>query len=516
MKKAKKWIWIPVAVLLVAGAIGGGVYLSRQNREPAFVYGFADGIAGMTDYYDYSNESSGMVETDRVQPVFLSSTQKIEEMLVAEGQQVKKGDVLFTYDTTLSDIALMQKDLAVQQKKLDLETAKKELNVINSYVPIRYYEVETPEPTEPAEPVADLADFDLEGKEYLAYSGSGTTSLTPKYCWLRSGAMVDENMMKDLFSGTEENVLFVRFRLTQGDANDGAVKEEYGVKLMRLVVSGAEGTTSYTYRFSFFNPNVQVETGPVDPGVEWNSGFTAAEIAAMRSAKKEEIKNLEFQIKMEEAEFKIMQKEADSGEVVAEFDGTVEAVLDPETAQMTGSPVLKVSGGGGYFVQGAVNELQLGTVEVGQKVDIMSWDTGMSYEGTIVEISQFPDETNRYYGGSQNVSYYPYKVFIDESAQLQDGFYVSMTLRKSETRANSLYVNSAFVRTEGAVNYVYVRNAEGKLERRDLQVGGSLWGSYTEVLGGLTAEDFIAFPYGKAIKEGAPTQEGTWEDLYGY
>ena len=91
-----------------------------------------------------------------------------------------------------------------------------------------------------------------------------------------------------------------------------------------------------------------------------------------------------------------------------------------------------------------------------------------------------------------------------------------MTLRKSETRANSLYVNSAFVRTEGAVNYVYVRNAEGKLERRDLQVGGSLWGSYTEVLGGLTAEDFIAFPYGKAIKEGAPTQEGTWEDLYGY
>lgn len=236
----------------------------------------------------------------------------------------------------------------------------------------------------------------------------------------------------------------------------------------------------------------------------------------MRTAKKEEIKNLEFQIKMEEAEFKIMQKEADSGEVVAEFDGTVLAVLDPEMAQMTGSPVLKVSGGGGYYVQGVVSELQLGTVEVGQKVDIMSWDTGMNYEGTIVEISQFPDETNRYYNGSQNVSYYPYKVFIDESAQLQDGFYVSMTLRKSETKANSLYVNSAFVRTEGAVNYVYVRNAEGKLERRDLQVGGSLWGSYTEVLGGLTAEDFIAFPYGKTVKEGAPTQEGTWEDLYSY
>ena len=47
-------------------------------------------------------------------------------------------------------------------------------------------------------------------------------------------------------------------------------------------------------------------------------------------------------------------------------------------------------------------------------------------------------------------------------------------------------------------------------------MGGSLWGNYTEVLGGLTAEDYVAFPYGKEVKEGAPTQEGTHDDLYNY
>ena len=516
MKKNKKWIWIAAVAVLVIGGIVAGVLLVQNNKEPVYVYGFEEGIAGMTDYYDGGNESSGMVTTDRIQPVYLSSTQTILEMMVTEGQSVKKGDVLFTYDTTLSDITLMKKDLAVQQAKLDLETAQKELRVINSYVPIRYYEVETPEPTEPAEPVADLSQFDLTGKEYLAYSGSGSTSLTPKYCWLKSSAMVDESLVKSLFEGTEENVLFVLFKYTEGDAADGAVTNEYGIKMMRLAVTGEDGSTEHTYRFSFFEPSANVSSEPVDPGVEWNSGYTSAEIATMRAEKQQEIEDLEFQIKMEEAEYKIMLKEADSGEVTAEFDGTVVGMVDQETAAATGEPVLKVSGGGGYYVQGVVSELQLGNIEIGQKVSVMSWDNYQTYEGTIVEIQQFPDETNQYYySGSQNVSYYPYKIFIDESADLQDGYYVSMTLQASESTDN-LYINSAFVRTEGASSYVYVRGEDGKLEKRTIQVGGNLWGSYTEVLGGITAEDYVAFPYGKTVKEGAPTQEGTWDNLYGY
>jgi hypothetical protein len=364
--------------------------------------------------------------------------------------------------------------------------------------------------------VADLAEFDLEGKEYLAYSGSGTTSLTPKYCWLRSGAMVDENMMKNLFSETEENVLFVRFRLTQGDANDGAVKEEYGVKLMRLVVSGAEGTTSYTYRFSFFNPNVQVETGPVDPGVEWNSGFTAAEIASMRAAKKEEIKNLEFQIKMEEAEFKIMQKEADSGEVVAEFDGTVVALLDPEMAQMTGSPVLKVSGGGGFYIEGSVSELERKKLKIGQEVTINDWRNGGTYTGEVVSIGDFPSDSDNWNGmGNPTASYYPFKAFVSEDADLQAGSHVSMSYSTASAE-QGIYLEKPFVRTEKGKSYIYVRGSDGRLEKRDVKVGKVLWGSYYEILSPLGEEDCLAFPYGKNVKPGAPTVESDLSALYGY
>lgn len=506
--KNKKWIWIVLAVLVAAAAAVAGIFLLGQNKEPVPVFGFMDGVAGMADYYDYNNESSGMVTADGVQAVYLSETQTLLEVLVTEGQTVNKGDVLLTYDTTLSDIQLMQKDLAVQQLKLDLQTAEKELKVIKSYVPIRYYDVEVPEPEEPAEPVKDLSAFDLTGKAYLAYSGSGSTSLTPMYCWLRSDAMVDEAMMNALFASTDEDVLFIMVQSTEGDKADGAITSEYGLKLMRL----RDGDNA-VYKFSFFEKPVP-EMPPASSGVDWNSGFTASQIASMRKQKQEQIEKLEYDIKMAEAEYSIMCKEADSGEVIAEFDGTVYGVLDAETAAMTDAPLLTVSKGGGFYVEGTVNELALSTIAVGQKVDITSWDTGMNYEGTITSIGQFPLEQNDYYYGAGNVSYYPYTVFIDEAAQLREGFYVSMMLRKGEEQTGSLYVNNPFVRTEGAASYVFVRDENGNLEKRYIQVGASLWGSYTEVRSGLTAEDYIAFPYGKDVKDGAPTREGTWEDLY--
>lgn len=523
-KKSKKiWVILLCAVLAVA-VVAGALLLPNMNQEPVYVYGFAEGIAGMTEYYDGSGESSGMITTDRIQTVYLSGTQTITEILVQEGQEVKKGDVLFTYDTTLSDIELQKKDISVQQLKLDLETAKQELNVINSYVPISYHPVEEVEPTVPEEPEKEISELELEGKEYLAYSGQGTTSLTPKYIWIRSSAMVDDNMLDALFASHTSDSLYIVFQQTEGDSNEGAITDQFGVKVHRLTLSQVtdengnviqEGGNSY--RMSFYDPAKVGSSAPVDDGVDWNSGFTAAEIHTMRVDKQKQIKELEFNIKMAEAEYKIMQKEADDGEVTAEFDGTVVGLLDAESAQMMGEPLMKVSGGGGYYVSGTLSELDLNTVKLGQTVDVMSWDTGMTYEGTIVEIQPFPLEQNDYYyyGTSQNVSYYPYKIFIDESAQLQDGFYVSMTLRESEGE-NALYVENPFILTEGASSYVYVRNEDGKLEKRRIQVGGSLWGSYTKVISGLTAEDYIAFPYGKTVKEGAPTQEGTWETLYGY
>ena len=48
-----------------------------------------------------------------------------------------------------------------------------------------------------------------------------------------------------------------------------------------------------------------------------------------------------------------------------------------------------------------------------------------------------------------------------------------------------------------------------------MTTGKSLWGNYTEILSGITAEDLIAFPYGKKVKPGVAAQEGDLSSLYG-
>ena len=118
--------------------------------------------------------------------------------------------------------------------------------------------------------------------------------------------------------------------------------------------------------------------------------------------------------------------------------------------------------------------------------------------------------------GHPNSSYYTFTVFIDGNATFENGDYLEITYtpQAAEGEGTSLYLQTPFVRSEDGQSYVYVKGADGKLERRNVTVGKSLYGSYTEIRSGLTAEDMVAFPYGKDVKEGAPARAGSLEDLY--
>ena len=135
----------------------------------------------------------------------------------------------------------------------------------------------------------------------------------------------------------------------------------------------------------------------------------------------------------------------------------------------------------------------------------------MTYTGTVESIGDFPSSSGYWSGiGNPNVSYYPFTVFVDGSADLQAGSYVSV-MYSTSTGENGIYLENPFLRTEGGESYVYVLGRNGRLEKRTVVVGKSLWGSYKEILSGLTEEDYIAFPYGKNVKDGAPAEKS--EDM---
>ena len=133
--KAKKVLLILLAVVIVAGAGFGGWYFTQnRSKEPVNVYPFS--YIGMTEYWGDNQESYGPVTTDRIQTVFVSETQTVTQIHVSQGDEVKKGDLLMTFDTTLSDLALERKRLEVEKQKLQLENAKQELQEIRNMKPM--------------------------------------------------------------------------------------------------------------------------------------------------------------------------------------------------------------------------------------------------------------------------------------------------------------------------------------------------------------------------------------------
>ena len=564
----KRNLWLPIiALFLVAAVAAAVVVVPRLPKQQVAVYPVT--MVGYTDFYGSSAESYGMVTTDKVQTIYLSGTQTVTEILVYPGQTVKAGDVLYTYDTTLSDLAIERKDLANKQLEMALKTAQSELAAIKKMKPIVYKPGTTNTSTKVnyTKSPADKAKLDT----VYSTNTTGKYQTSPLYFWLKTNTPITDELISTLYAYAEENSnytgdkLYVVFQMTAGNQADAEFTTHIGIKLEKYdqVISveiteppteatepteiteptdsaepqaetePAEATeptqvtepaqepapaafqqhTVEAYKISFFTPPSAPKE---DSGtVEWNDGYTSAELASMKTEKEAQIKQLQFDIKVGQAELKIMKKEADDGQVVAQFAGVVSHVITPTEALASGEPLVKVTGGGGYYVNGTVSELSLNTIQEGQIVTVTSWETGMVYFGTIVDIGSYPVE-NQGYGYGSGDSYYPYRVFIDESADLQEGGYVSMTYQTDEQAAGTLYLQNAFLRSEGNRTYVFVRGADDLLEKRYVRCGVSTDGYMTPVYEGITEEDYLAFPYGSEIQEDAPTYEGTDRDLYGY
>ena len=557
--KMKVWIIVIVIAAVVAGGLGIWYFTQNRNTEPVSVFPFQ--YIGMTEYWGDSQESSGPITTDRIQTVFLSGTQSVTEVMVQEGDTVKKGDLLMTFDTTLSELALERERLAVEKLKLQLENAQKELRDIKNMKPMV---IPTPSPDpDPEQNLGVKLSGTYQISQNKAYDGSSREN--PLILWISESANLEDAVFEAVRVKAEEyqnanapaptepadepaaeseteptdetttepatepttepatvpaepltvNRFCVVVKVTEGDMSLGSTSVWQGMEVSK--------NQNGTFSFRFFDASAvkdhtlaqQDVPNVTEPEIDFGSGYTASQIAQMRSEKEKEIKDLQFQIKMAEAEYAIKQKEFESGEVTAQFDGTVVSLLSEEEAKLNNQPMLKLSGGGGFYMEGSISELEKDNLQIGQEVTVNDWNTGMTYMGTVQSVGDFPVSDGSWNGtGNPNVSYYPFTVFIDGDADLQEGSYVNVTF-STATSEQGIYLENPYLRTEQGKSYVYVRGEDGKLEKRFVTTGKALWGSYTQVLEGLTPDDYIAFPYGKNVLEGADTVESDLSELYG-
>ena len=527
-KTVKRVLAVLLAAVILVGGLWGILILIRNlRRQPVKVYDIAD--FATSDMYGTQSETSGMVTSQDLQKIWPSGTQLVREVFVREGQSVKKGDPLLSYDTTLSEIDLQRARLAVAKEELALENAEKELKILKAMRPyssvlvipentVKYQTVTPPlylsgSGTSEADPAYILIGEDLrftpedvlawipEKAEEPAQEEASPAEEAPEE---EDGSEPGDLPEEEADPGVRYAVLLIR----EYNALNGRVIFSYGVE-----IAPDGGMRFFT---PFLPPEIEAYDAPPEPYYkESGSPYSAAELRQMRDEKQKEIDEGTLALKISKIDLEKKEKEVADGVIRSQIDGTVTAVRSAEEAASQEAALLEVSAGGGYFIRCSMSEMEREALTVGSTVNITSWMTGVSCTGEVTEIGDYPTTGGySYSSGNQNVSFYPFTVFVSGDEALREYDYVSVTYQSRPASLDTFFLQNQFIRTDGSRSYCFVRGEDGLLEERTIRTGRDLWGSFTEIRGGLTMSDFVAFPYGKNVVPGAKTEEADAQSFY--
>ena len=85
---------------------------------------------------------------------------------------------------------------------------------------------------------------------------------------------------------------------------------------------------------------------------------------------------------------------------------------------------------------------------------------------------------------------------------------------QGENSIQGIFISKQFVRNKDGEDFVYKEGKNGKLEKQIVRTGQIFYGEMVEIKDGITSEDYLAFPYGKKVKEGAKVKRSEVSELY--
>ncbi len=481
MNKGKKILLFSVIFIAVMAIVIISLsLLKRKNKENRTVNVYAVSELGYYGGFKYEDMLYGNVNSTNEQKVYISSNQKISEIKVKEGDHVKVGDVLLVYDTTAQSLQLNTLATEVELARVAVLVAERELEELKNITPVE----ETTEAPTTQEPTTEAP---------ITESPTTEAPTTEEPIVIPGSTPLDATDT-DATSGKEPT--------TEEPATEAPTTEEPTTETPTSEESTTEGTITPDD-----TSDDNVEAGG-EPG---EITYTEKELKQAIKDKEAEIKRLSIAYQMIQVSYQIMEAQNATGELVCTCEGVVRTVIDEETAIANNEPLIIVGEADGYIVNTAIGELALENVQIGDKVSMMCYDDGMTYEGIITNISEIPYDENYY--GDPSQSFYPMTISIMEADNLMAGMYMEISLGGDmEEGTESLYLSSAFVKYENGGYYVY-KEVDGVLKKCQVAVGTVSYGDL-EIVGGLSYDDYIAFPYSADTVEGVKTKQESVDKLY--
>lgn len=618
---------IKLALIIVASVtvIGTGIWFGVQkfNRTKVEVYRVEE-LKQMI--WGESSSLEGIITSNVSQKVQLSENQIVQEVFVQEGQEVKEGTPLLSYDMTLVHInleteKLNNQQLQIKKKGLEDTLAKiKKKKVTNTALNTEYQltflnysdnsewaeepsnqpenpdKPETPETPEnpenpdkpetpekpdtpePSETEAEVyeklyGDITLEscpnGKIENAkpYKGDGTKEEPYRYL-CKEGVLVQGAFLNQLAGFTtkdeteEKAAKHCILEVRTGDKPDGVLLAAIylnGEKIKEPLEAGKWYKTSLgKYDVVLDDNKNQGEEKPEnnkadnkadnseeqDPSNEWNpdenpdeeiqnpsdefledmefteavpqeaiiDGYTKEEKEKAITETNAEIRTVKLDIKSSDLKIAQIEKELENQEVKSTIDGVVKKVGDKDKGQTDGEAFLEIQSTQGIYVKGMVDEYQREKLKVGSQISGTAYESGVSFEAEVKEISTYPVSSKYSNSNNSALSYYSFTAYIQDVQGLKNQESVSMELPAEEMDASGIYLNREYVREKDGEDFVY-KEENGRLVKQPVKTGKIFYGM-VEIKSGITEEDFIAFPYGKKVKEGASVKEISAEDAY--
>lgn len=126
MKVKTVVISMVVSASLIAGAGYGAYYAIHGKATPVEVVP----VANVNQYYGWDDDGNtvyGTITSQVAQTVSLNQDYQVADIYVQEGQKVKEGDALFSYDMTLPELELEMAKLNLQTQELTMVRLEKDL-----------------------------------------------------------------------------------------------------------------------------------------------------------------------------------------------------------------------------------------------------------------------------------------------------------------------------------------------------------------------------------------------------
>lgn len=472
--KKKKWVVAAVAVVVIGAVVANTA--AKGNAVPMFPT-----VEVMRGDVETKVTASGIVESEEAKVYYAPLNAKVAHVSVEQGDSVKRGDVLLTYDT---------EDLEFTQREGALEASASENSYLSAMSESNKQEQiysDSVATLEIVETMVDVQrDFIDDLKNYI------TNEKNKKRLEL-----LDQKYRLN----RQQNGIAVNMQIQpDGKITDSMYSADYEVRNKIAEIDKKIEELDLNEELTEIEQQIVKEQEKLADMEEYKSELKAdrdsAENSILDDYKKKELGSVAERAKISEEKAQAHLEEAKQG-VVAEFNGIVTElnVYDGFVTDQS-SKLMKVENSENVRVNISLSKYDLAKVTVGQKAEVVI--AGNTYQGTVSKINHMAEIND---SGTRLVTAQVHINNADENIYLGIEGRVTIYAQKAE---NVLMVPFSAVNTDQNGDFCYVIK-DGVVERRQVTIGLTSE-SNMEVLEGLEEGEQVIADTSAGVVEGMEAQ----------